>query len=74
MYKGISNAQRAANQRYDKEKTEAIRLRVPKGKKSFYQAAASAAGLSLNAFCIVSMDEKIERDTAERNKRLMVVR
>ncbi|MFB5761013.1 transcriptional regulator [Paenibacillus medicaginis] len=35
---------------------------VPKGQKAVYEAAAKAAGMSLNDFVVTALDEKIERD------------
>lgn len=61
-YKGNTDARRKAAQKYHAEKIETIAVRVPKGRKEHYQSAASTAGLSLNAFAVASMDEKIDRD------------
>lgn len=47
--------------KYTKEHLDEIKLRVPKGRKAYYQEAAAAAGLSLNQFAAQAMDEKIER-------------
>lgn len=61
-YKGVSDAQRKAIAKYQKETVEDIKIRVPKGRKEYYKNAAGTAGLSLNQFAIASMDEKIKRD------------
>lgn len=37
------------------------RLRVPKEDKEKYMSAAKAAGMSLNAFIIQALEEKLER-------------
>lgn len=42
-----------------------IRVRVPKEMKPRYVNAAAAAGMSLNAFAVESMNEKIARDGLE---------
>ena len=60
-YRGNTEAQKRAYKKYNAEKVEDIKLRVPKGKKAYYQEAAAAEGLSLNQFAISAMDEKIER-------------
>lgn len=45
--------------RYIKEKTDEIKLYVPKGEKAFIQAAAKAAGKSVNAFIYDLIQERI---------------
>lgn len=47
---------------YMKEKLDEIKFRVPKGKKSYYKAAAKNAGLSLSQFVISSMDDRIAKE------------
>lgn len=44
---------------YQKEKYDRITLMADKGKKETYQAAAKEAGLSLSAFIMKCVDEKI---------------
>ena len=61
-YKGSSDAQRKAVAKYHAEKVDNIQIRVPKGRKEYYKAAATSIGMSLNQFAITSMDEKIDRD------------
>lgn len=61
-YKGSSEAQRKAVAKYQAEKVEDIKIRVPKGRKDYYKNAASSAGLSLNQFTVTALDEKIDRD------------
>jgi len=62
-YKGSSEAQRKAVAKYQSEKVEDIKIRVPKGRKEYYKDAAASIGQSLNQFAINAMDEKIDRDT-----------
>lgn len=62
-YKGSSEAQRKAVAKYQAEKVEDIKIRVPKGQKDYYKDAAASIGQSLNQFAINAMDEKIDRDT-----------
>ncbi len=61
-YKGSSEAQRKAVAKYHAEKVDNIQIRVPKGQKDYYKAAADKSGLSLNQFTITALDEKIDRD------------
>lgn len=61
-YRGYTQAQNKASQKYVKTHLDEIKVRIPKGRKEYYQSAASAAGLSLNQFVIAAMDEKIERE------------
>lgn len=39
-----------------------FQVRMPKDERQRYVDAAAAAGLSMNAFIIAAMNEKIERD------------
>lgn len=44
-----SQAQRNAVKKYNQEKTDEIKVRVPKGKKSEIQSYAEYRGISVNA-------------------------
>ena len=55
-------AQKKAIQKYMKEVDE-IKVRFPKGQRERYKQAAEKAGQSLNQFVIVSMDQRIERES-----------
>ena len=57
-------AQRRAANKYIKEKTDELKIRIPKGKKVKYQAHAESKGESLNGFMSRAADEAIERDKA----------
>ena len=57
-----SAAQNRATQKYAKENLEQIAVRVKKGQRDYYKAAADKAGLSLAQFVVAAMNEKIERD------------
>lgn len=59
-YKGSSDAQRRAVAKYQKETVEEFKVRVPKGRKSYYKEQAESRNMSLNAFCIYAMDRIIE--------------
>ena len=47
-----TEAQRRATEKYINEKTDEIKLRVPKGMKAEIKAKAEAEGKSLNAYII----------------------
>lgn len=57
-----TEAQKKASIKYMSEKTDDIRLRVPKGLKDKYKAAASAIQMSMTQFIIQAVEEKIERE------------
>lgn len=58
----ISDARRRANEKWQKEKAEDVKFRVPKGKKAFIQAHAQQRGESVNAFLNRAVDETIAND------------
>lgn len=57
-----TEAQKRASIKYMAEKTDDIRLRVPKGLKEKYQTEAEKRGSSMTQFIISAVDEKIERE------------
>ena len=61
-YTGSSEAMRKAIKKYQTEKVEDIRARVPKGKKAIIQDHAKSQGESLNQFVIRAIDETMLRD------------
>lgn len=60
-YKGYTAAQNAAQQRYMQGKV-ALRAIVTKDERDAIQAAAEAAGQSLNAYTRQAIQERMERD------------
>lgn len=55
-----SEAQKRAVQKWQDEKTDLIRLRVPKGKKEVYQDLAMRSGAkSLTAYITGLLEEKL---------------
>ena len=62
-----TEAQNKATQKYIKENLEEIKFRVKKGEKDKYKEAAEKAGLSMAKFFLTAANEKIERDTKEKN-------
>lgn len=58
----ILNGERVSADKYNKEKYEDLRVRVPKGKKEMIQAHAESQNKSLNSFVNEAIDEKMQRD------------
>lgn len=58
----IINGERVSADRYNKEKYEDLRVRVPKGKKEIIQAHAEAQGQSVNAYINAAIDEKMAQE------------
>lgn len=56
------DAKRRARQKYIDEKTDEIKLRVPKGNKERIQEHAQKQGESTNAFIYRAINETIDRD------------
>ena len=57
-----TKAQLEASRKYQKEKLEEIKFRVPKGNKERIQAHAKENGESTNAFIYRAINETIERE------------
>lgn len=57
-----TEAQKRANIKYLKEKTDDIRIRVPKGKKDEYKQQAESKGESLNAYIIRLIEQDMQND------------
>ena len=58
----VSEARHRANERYNAKAYDEIKIRVPKGKKSYLQEHVTQKNESLNGFINCAIDEKIERD------------
>lgn len=58
-----TEAQKKATMKYLAEKTDDIRLRVPKGTKDRYREAADRRGESLTAFVCSCVEEQIRVDS-----------
>lgn len=54
-----SEAQKKASLKYMNEKTDDIRLRVPKGLKEKYKSEAEKRGLSMTKFIINCVEKEI---------------
>jgi len=58
-----SEAQKRAVAKYQEEKTDLIKIRVPKGKKAEYQALADRSGAkSLTAYITSVLEEKLKEE------------
>ena len=57
-----SEAQKKATAKWQKEKVEEIKFRVPIGKKDIIKAHAENHGESVNAFLLRAAEETIARD------------
>ena len=62
-----TEARAKAAKKYLKESVEDIRIRVPKGQKDIIKAAAENAGESLNTYVRKSIDQRMERETADND-------
>ena len=56
-----NEAQKKATIKYVSEKTDDIRIRVPKGKKEEIRAYAENKGYSLNSFINEAIDDKMQK-------------
>lgn len=57
-----TDAQRRAIARWQKEKVEEIKFRVPMGEKAVIKEYASKTGESVNAFILRAIHEAMERN------------
>ena len=57
----VSEAQQRAVNKYLKNNLDDIKIRVKKGEKEKLKTIAEQQGLSLNAFVLSAIDEKINR-------------
>lgn len=62
MSKGYTEAQKNAAIKYMKEKTDDIRLRVPKGTKDSWRAAAAQRGQSMTQFVVDAVEKEIRKE------------
>lgn len=58
--KSLSEKKKESNRKY-LHTLDDIKLRVPKGKRKELRKHASSAGMSLNAFILSAIEEKIRR-------------
>ena len=60
-YKGYTQAQNKATQKYQKENMDQIAIRVPKGKREEYKALAESKGMSLASLIVSLLEQEKER-------------
>ena len=58
----ITDARKRANEKYIKEKTDELKIRVEKGEKLNFQEHAKLMNESLNGFVNRAMQEQMKRD------------
>ena len=58
----VSEAQKRASEKWQKEKVDDLRVRVPKGQRAVIQDHAAKQGESLNGFINRAIKETMERD------------
>ena len=62
MGREYTEAQKAASIKYLRDKTDDIRVRVPKGTKDIWKAAAEEQGISLQQFIIQAVEAAINKE------------
>ncbi|MEE0982214.1 MAG: antitoxin [Acutalibacteraceae bacterium] len=65
MAKTAYERNKNAIKKYLAEKTDDIRVRVPKGKKDEYKSHAQSKGMSLNAYIIGLIEADIKKEQGE---------
>lgn len=60
----VSEAQKRASEKWQKEKVDDLRVRVPKGQRAVIQDHAAKQGESLNGFINRAIKETMERDNS----------
>lgn len=58
----VSKAQQRAVQKYVKTNYDRVMLTMPKGKREEIRICADAKGMSLNAYIMQAIDEKMQKD------------
>lgn len=58
-----TDARKRAIYKYLKDKTDDIRLRVPKGTKELWKEAAEKQGMSMTAYVVETMSARIEKES-----------
>lgn len=66
MGSNYTEAQKRASIKYLEEKTDSIRIRVPKGTKDIWKAYAKNRGISLNALIAKLMEEEMTKSPDDR--------
>ena len=61
-YNGYTEARKKANIKYLREKTDDIRLTLPKGTKDRWREAAELAGYSMTQYVKLAVEKQIAED------------
>lgn len=62
QYRGYTEAQNKATQKYQREHLEQIAIRVPKGRRAIYKALADRRGESLAGLICRLLDDENRKD------------
>ena len=65
IYKGYTEGQNKATQKYQKENLEQVRVWVRKGEREKYKAYAESKGLSLNALVVQLLEKDMKSSKGE---------
>lgn len=63
----VSKAQQKAVAKYMKNNYDEIKVRVEKGKREIIKAAAEQAGESLNGYIKKAVNQRMEREAADKD-------
>ncbi|WP_298730465.1 Arc family DNA-binding protein [uncultured Subdoligranulum sp.] len=64
----VSKAQIKATTKYEAAKYDKILVRMPKGQRAEVQAAADAAGESLNGYIVSAVKQRMEKESGGEGK------
>ena len=64
----ISEARKRANAKWQKDKVDDLRIRVPKGERALIQEHAAKQGESVNSFVYRAIREAMARDNGDQNR------
>ena len=62
MYNGYTEARKKANIKYMQDKTDNIQLRLSKGTKERWKAAAELAGMSMTKYVADAVEKQIQSE------------
>lgn len=65
-YKGMTDARRKASKKFREESADRLELLLPRGEKETIKDHATAAGQSMNAYCLQAIRDRMgQQDTGE---------
>ena len=65
VYKGYTEGQNKATQKYQKENLEQVRVWVRKGERAKYKAYAESKGMSLTGLIVQLLEQDMESSKGE---------